>query len=62
MMTKKPKIGERVEWKPDGCRGTIIDILNGGEIVQVKWDTPDPDTGETVTENGTAPHLSLRLL
>ena len=31
-------------------------------MVRVKWDTPDPDTGEDVTENGLAPHLSLRLL
>jgi hypothetical protein len=61
-MATKPKVGGRVEWAPDGCRGTIIEVLDGGERVQVKWDTPDPDTGEDITENGIAPHISLRLL
>ena len=57
----KPKVGQRVKWSPDDSRGTIIELLPN-DMVRVKWDTPDPDTGEDVTENGLAPHLSLRLL
>jgi hypothetical protein len=57
----KPKVGQRVQWAPDDSRGTIIELLPN-DIVRVEWDTPDPDTGDTITENGLAPHLSLRLL
>jgi hypothetical protein len=61
MTANSPRVGQRVKWNPDDARGTIIAVLPNG-MVRVEWDTPDPDTGENITENGLAPHLSLRLL
>jgi hypothetical protein len=59
---KKPKIGGRVIWEPTGDRGTITEVSPSAKKVQVKWDSPDPDSGEDVTTHEIAPHVSLTLL
>lgn len=62
MTIKKPKVGQRVRWKPTEGMGTITEVSPSGNRVQVKWDEPDPDSGEGETQHNIAPHMSLRLL
>lgn len=58
----KLKIGARVRWEPTGDLGTIIQVSPSKTRVQVKWDQPDPDTGDDETQHNIAPHVSLTLL
>lgn len=60
---KKPKIGDRVKWVGQAevsiDYGTVTHVV--GKRFEVKWDRPDPDSGEdTFTYSADEPQSGVR--
>lgn len=58
---KKPKIGDRVKWTGQVGTdfGTVTHVV--GKRFEVKWDHPDPDSGEdTFTYSADEPQSGVR--
>ena len=60
---EKPKVGDRVKWigqaEVSVDYGTVTHVL--GKRFEVRWDTPDPDSGEdTFSYSADRPESSIR--